>query len=61
MMGPRVLVATLVITLLAPGLAFLIYIVVQALLGKADSPPRQRPPPDSSDAPPSNGSGDRVE
>jgi hypothetical protein len=57
MMGPRVLVATLVITLLAPGLAFLIYIVVQALLGKADAPPR----PDPHDSTPGNGSDERVE
>lgn len=32
------MLAILVITLLTPGLAFLIFIVFQALLGKADPP-----------------------
>lgn len=36
------IVATLVIALLAPGLAFLIFLMVQVLRGKAD-PPEQRP------------------
>lgn len=45
--GRRMILAILVITLLAPGLAFLIFVVFQGLLlGKAD------PPGDEVGAPP---------